>query len=97
MAEEIKKGTVRNPVFWVCFVLCAGLIIAGFWVPPMGSIDGSVLTAVGEMFAFPTLWTVWHAIDKGIDAKVKLGKTELSIGDLDNANPTTGAELNEDI
>lgn len=83
MSEVIKKGTVKNPVFWVCFALCAGLIIAGFCVPPTGNIDGSVLTAVGELFAFPTLWTVWHAIDKGIDARVKLGKTELTVGSLE--------------
>lgn len=82
MAEVIKKATVGNPIFWGCFTLCAGLIIAGFIVPPTGSIDGSVLTAVGELFAFPTLWTVWHAIDKGIDAKMKIGKAEVTVGDF---------------
>lgn len=82
MAEIVKKSTVGNPVFWVSFLLCAGLLIAGFLVPPTGSIDGSVLTGVGELFAFPTLWTVWHGIDKGIDAKLKHGNTEVTIGDL---------------
>ena len=82
MAEVIKKATVGNPVFWVSFALCAGLIIAGFIVPPTGVVDGSVLTAVGELFAFPTLWTVWHAIDKGIDAKMKIGKAEVTVGDF---------------
>ena len=28
------------------------LIIAGFCVPPVGVIDGSVLTGLGEIFAF---------------------------------------------
>ena len=28
------------------------LIVAGFIVPPLGVIDGSVLTAMGEVFAF---------------------------------------------
>ena len=88
MGNIMKKATAGNPVFWVCFILCAGLIIAGFCVPPMGSIDGSVLTGVGEMFAFPTLWTVWHAIDKGIDAKLTHGNTSVVIGDI-NGNDNT--------
>jgi uncharacterized membrane protein len=33
-------------IFGVC------LIIAGFCVPPVGVIDGSVLTGLGEIFAF---------------------------------------------
>lgn len=84
MAEVVKSATVRNPVFWVSFLLCAGLLIAGFLVPPTGAIDGSVLTGVGELFAFPTLWTVWHGIDKGIEAKLKHGNTEVTIGDLNS-------------
>ena len=84
MAEIVKSATVRNPVFWVSFALCAALLIAGFLVPPTGAIDGSVLTGVGELFAFPTLWTVWHGIDKGIDAKLKHGNTEVTIGDLNS-------------
>ena len=33
--------------FWICLIVSIGLIVAGFCVPPMGIIDGSVLTAVG--------------------------------------------------
>lgn len=53
-------------------------------MPPYAEIDGSVLTAVGELFAFPTLWTVWYGIDKGIDAKLKHGNTEVTICDLNS-------------
>lgn len=94
MGTIIKQATFGNSIFWVCFVLCAGLIIAGFCVPPMGSVDGSVLTAVGELFAFPTLWTVWHAIDKGIDAKLTHGNTSVQIGDLNNTTDN-GTETQE--
>ena len=99
MAEIVKKATVGNPIFWVCFTICAGLIIAGFCVPPTGVIDGSVLKGVGELFAFPTLWTVSHAIDKGIDAKLKHGNTEVIIGDLNNDTEVTvseGEEVDDD-
>ena len=55
-----------------------------------------MLKGVGELFAFPTLWTVGHAIDKGIDAKLKHGNTEVIIGDLNNETETTIIENNED-
>ena len=95
MAEIVKKATVGNPIFWVCFTICAGLIIAGFCVPPTGVIDGSVLKGVGELFAFPTLYTVSHAIDKGIDAKLKHGNTEVIIGDLNNETEVTVSDGEE--
>lgn len=97
MSEIVKSSTIGNPVFWVSFALCAGLIIAGFIVPPMGVVDGSVLTAVGELFAFPTLWTVWHAIDRGIDAKMKIGKAVVTLGDFNNNNETSKNKEDETI
>lgn len=87
MAERIEKATLRNPIFWVCFIVSAGLIITGFIVPPTGKIDGSVLTAVGELFGYPTLWVVWQAIRKGVDAKVQHGKTSVSVGNFDDDPP----------
>ena len=56
------------------------LIVAGFCVPPTGVIDGSVLKGVGELFGFATLFTVWLAIKKGTNARVRHGKTSLSVG-----------------
>ena len=41
--------------FWICLIFSIGLIVAGFCVPPMGIIDGSVLTAVGILFGFASL------------------------------------------
>lgn len=99
MAEIIKKETIGRPVFWVSFILCAGLLVAGFIVPPMGVIDPSVLKGGGLIFAFPTLWTVGRAIDKGLDAKLKHGNTEVIIGDLNNETEVTvsdGEEVDDD-
>ena len=55
------------------------LIVAGFIVPPMGSIDGSVLTGVGEIIGLQAVATIWHAIDKGVDAKVTHGETTIDL------------------
>ena len=95
MPDLVKTATVRNPAFWVCLSLSIALIVAGFLVPPMGSIDGSVLTAVGELFAFATLFEVHVAIKKGVDAKVRHGNTELTVGDMD-ATPQTQRNTTED-
>ena len=82
MTEIVKNATMRNPAFWVCLILSIGLIVAGFCVPPHGEIDGSVLTACGILFGFATLEVVHIAIRKGVDAKVRHGQTELTVGDL---------------
>ena len=66
MADVVKNATIKNVAFWVCLFFSIGLVIAGFFTPPMGDIDGSVLTAVGELFGFATLYVVYHAIEKGI-------------------------------
>ena len=82
MSEAYKSATVKNPAFWVCLTITVGLFVAGFCVPPHGEIDGSILTAGGILFAFATLETVHVALRKGVDAKVKHGQTELTIGDM---------------
>lgn len=82
MSEIYKHATVKNPAFWVCLTITIGLFVAGFCVPPHGEIDGSILTAGSILFAFATLEAVHVAIKKGVDAKVKHGKTELAVGDL---------------
>lgn len=36
----------------IAFLTGIGLCIAGFYAPPLGDIDGSVLTATGEFLTF---------------------------------------------
>ena len=42
-------------VFYLSLAISLLLIIGGFLLPPMGIIDGSVLTAVGELLMFGVL------------------------------------------
>ena len=96
MSETYKRATIKNPAFWVCLSLSIALIVAGFCVPPHGEIDGSVLTACGILFGFATLETVHIALKKGVDAKVRHGQTELTVGDLNKEkNEDNGAETEE--
>ena len=44
MSPLIRRATIGNTWFWVLSGFAISLITAGFLVPPMGIIDGSVLT-----------------------------------------------------
>ena len=71
----------------ICFVISVLLIIAGFLLPPMGVIDGSVLTAVGELLLFPVIIYGFRAIELGLEVKIQKGDTSVEIhkddGDAD--------------
>ena len=41
--------------FYLTLAISLLLIVGGFLLPPMGIIDGSVLTAVGELLMFGVL------------------------------------------
>ena len=68
----------------VLAIVAITLIISGFLVPPLGVIDGSVLTAVGEIVFLVTIFFVWDSVTKGKIAKIKKGDLEASISDNDN-------------
>lgn len=51
MSEQIKLNS-RLMVATILTIVGCGLLIAGFIVPPLGIIDGSVLIAFGETSTF---------------------------------------------
>lgn len=63
MAKEIKKESKIDSIFKQHYKIAFSLtlivsiimLLAGFILPPMGKIDPSVCTAVGEMFCWPAL------------------------------------------
>ena len=65
--------------FVICFFVSVGLIVGGFFVPPMGVIDGSVLTAVGELLLFPTLLYGYRAVELGMKVKFQKGNASLEV------------------
>ena len=78
---------LKNKYFIIAIIMALvaiGLVIAGFLVPPLGVIDGSVLTAVGEIVFLVTIFFVWDCVTKGKIAKIKKGDLEASISDNDN-------------
>lgn len=78
---KLVKDTPKPFAFWLSLIVSVGLIVASFCVPPYAVIDGSVLAAVGELFAFAALGILYRAIEMGIAAKVTHGDTSLAIGE----------------
>lgn len=85
-------GRLNKVAFYICLSTSIFLIVTAFFLPPVAVIEASVLAATGELFAFAALGTVITAIDKGVDAKVKHGETELSIQNPDNNNTNTDTD-----
>lgn len=66
-------------VFYVTLAVSIVLIVAGFICPPMGVIDGSVLTAVGLLLMFAVLAQVPKVIEEARGGKtIKLKKGDFS-------------------
>lgn len=70
----------------VLAAISAAMLFGAALTPPMWIIDGSVLAAVGELFAFASLFKAGEAIDRGLDAKIKHGQTEIELNNPDNSN-----------
>ena len=78
-SDSARTFWLSRLTFAICFFVSVGLIIGGFFVPPMGVIDGSVLTAVGELLLFPTLLYGFRAVELGMRGKIQKGETSVSI------------------
>lgn len=77
-------GGLQTPKpYDIAFIALSGiavaLLVASFLVPPTGVIDGSVLAATGEIFAFAALGALMKAIDKGVDATIAHKDTKITI------------------
>lgn len=77
--EAEKKCCFCQLVTAVYFIISVILLIAGFLLPPMGVIDGSVLTAVGELLLFPVIIYAFRAVELGLEVKIQKGDTSVEI------------------
>jgi len=58
--------------------------VGGFFVPPLGVIDGSVITAVGELLGFGTIGMIPSIIKSAKTTKVTTsGGTTIEVGHKD--------------
>lgn len=71
-------------VFYTSFILSIALIIGGFFCPPIGQIDGSVLTAVGLLIMFATVEKIPEAIKAGRSVKLTKGDSSIEVNSCEN-------------
>lgn len=83
MSVKQIYSNLNHAAFWTCLIISIGLIIGSFFCPPLGSVDGSILASVGELFGFATLATVIEAIKKGSDVSVSHGSTTVTVNNND--------------
>lgn len=76
---SVSKGGMIATI--TTFVVSLGLIIGGFFVPPLGVIDGSVLTAVGELFMFGVLFEIPYFARLNKSLKISKGDTTIELND----------------
>ena len=66
-------------VFYLTLVVSLLLVSGGFLVPPLGVIDGSVITAVGELLMFAVVGRIPEAIKAGRSVKIQKGNFSAEI------------------
>ena len=77
----MKKHHADKYIFFVCLTVAIALFVGGFFCPPMGVIDGSVLKAGGILLGFATLAVAGQNLANGKDIQFKHGDTEITIDD----------------
>jgi len=93
MGKILKHSIIENVPFWILAGVSIAMGVTAFFMPPKAEIPPSVLKFISWMFAWGALWTVFVAINRGLDARVTHGNTTLSVGnskgDSENDNTTT--------
>lgn len=73
-----------KPIFFVCLGVSIALFIGGFFCPPRGVIDGSILTAAGILLGFATLAVAGQNLANGKDLTFQHGDTKITVDDDDD-------------
>ena len=89
MGKRIKEYWGNSPkwariLFWIFLGISACLMIASWFVPPMGVIDSSVLAAIGELQGFAALGVGFECIFAGMDVTLQKGDTTINVSRNDN-------------
>lgn len=88
MVEAVKKWWKDGDkhwkiVFYISQCVSVFLIVASFWVPPVGTVDPSVFAAMGELFAFPALLGFYNIVMSGKSATITKGTTRIDVNNED--------------
>ena len=70
--------------FYITLVVSIVLVVMGFFTPPIGIIDGSVLTAIGLLLMFVVVEKIPEAIKAGKSVRIQQGNFGVEISDAEN-------------
>ena len=70
--------------FYITLVVSIVLVVMGFFTPPIGIIDGSVLTAIGLLLMFVVVEKIPEAIKAGKSVRIQQGSFGVEISDAEN-------------
>lgn len=76
-----KHKHVDKYIFFVCLGFALAQFVGGFFCPPMGVIDGSVLKAAGILLGFATLGVAGQNLANGKYVTFKHGDTSVTVND----------------
>lgn len=84
--NRIKNVSVGDFINFICFLVSIGLLITGFFLPPQGQIDNSVLLGVGELGFFATITRIPElvkSLKNGASVDVSIGNKKVHIEGAD--------------
>ena len=87
MLTAPSSQLIAMKTFYLTLAIRLLLIVGGFLLPPMGIIDGSVLTAVGELLMFGVLAqlpSLIEAAKNGKSIKVTKGDFTAEVSSSEN-------------
>lgn len=77
----MNKQHADKYIFIACLILAAAMFVGGFFCPPMGVIDGSVLKAGGILLGFAALAVAGQNLANGKEVTFSHGDTKVEIND----------------
>lgn len=80
MSKQLHRHADKY-IFFVCLAVSILMFIGGFFCPPMGVIDGSVLKAGGILLGFAALGVAGQNLANGKGVTFSHGDTEVTIDD----------------
>lgn len=68
----------------ISLIASIALAVGGLFCPPIGIIDGSVLTAIGLLLMFVVVEKIPEAIKAGKSVRIQQGSFGVEISDAEN-------------
>ena len=79
---KLKGLTIGDIINFTCFITSIVLAIIGFFLPPMGIVDNSVLILIGELGFFSTVTKIPDMIKSlrnGAKIEIERGDTHIKL------------------